>query len=145
MKREDVGSYRCTASNGYGDDATSVSIVGVRCDDCETRMVELILQSETWKSALNNRASIEFKTLQANLLSEISSVYTKNPGKQLYTMGLVELRAGSVVAIVEMRFGKSVTDPLKPLEDEIRDGKLGSFTVDRELHLPSTTGKPTFH
>ena len=30
VKREDVGSYRCTASNGYGDDATSVSIVGIR-------------------------------------------------------------------------------------------------------------------
>lgn len=52
-------------------------------------------------------------------------------------------RAGSVVAIVELKFGKYVTDPLKPLEDEIRDGKLGSFTVDRELHLPSTTGKPS--
>ena len=31
VKREDAGSYRCTASNGYGDDATSVSIVGIRC------------------------------------------------------------------------------------------------------------------
>lgn len=39
---------------------------------CDTRMVELTLQSETWKSALNNKASIEFKTLQANLLSEVS-------------------------------------------------------------------------
>ena len=31
VKREDAGSYRCTASNGYGSDATSVSIVSVQC------------------------------------------------------------------------------------------------------------------
>ena len=31
VKLEDVGSYRCTASNGYGDNVTSVSIVGIRC------------------------------------------------------------------------------------------------------------------
>ena len=31
VNREDAGSYRCTASNGYGSDATSVSIVGIRC------------------------------------------------------------------------------------------------------------------
>ena len=44
-------------------------------------------------------------------------------------------RSGSVIAKVEMRFGKSVTDPLKPLEDEIKDGKLGAFGVKRELDL----------
>ena len=31
VKREDAGSYRCTASNGYGSDATSVSIVDIKC------------------------------------------------------------------------------------------------------------------
>ena len=31
VRLEDVGSYRCTASNGFGDNATSVSIVGIRC------------------------------------------------------------------------------------------------------------------
>ena len=31
VKLEDVGSYRCTASNGYGDNVTSVTIVGIRC------------------------------------------------------------------------------------------------------------------
>ena len=31
MQRKDVGSYRCTASNGYGRDATRVSIVGLSC------------------------------------------------------------------------------------------------------------------
>ena len=35
-------------------------------------------------------------------------------------------------------FGKPVADPLKPLQDEITDGKLGSFTVDRELDLNPT-------
>lgn len=29
-KLEDVGSYGCKASNGYGDNATSVSIVDIR-------------------------------------------------------------------------------------------------------------------
>ncbi|XP_027039465.1 brother of CDO-like, partial [Pocillopora damicornis] len=139
VKREDVGSYRCTASNGYGDDATSVSIVGIRCNDCKIRIVKLTLQSETWKSALNNKESVEFKILQAKLSSNISSVYAQNPGKQLYIVSLVEFRAGSVVAIVELKFGKSVNDPLKPLKDKIKDGKLGSFIVGPEIELPSTT------
>ncbi|CAH3166108.1 unnamed protein product, partial [Pocillopora meandrina] len=91
VKREDVGSYRCTASNGYGDDATSVSIVGIRYKQ-SFLIVKLALQSETWKSALNNKESVEFKILQAKLSSNISSVYTQNLGKQLYTMSLVEFR-----------------------------------------------------
>ena len=31
VQRKDAGSYRCTASNGYGDDATTVSIVSIKC------------------------------------------------------------------------------------------------------------------
>ena len=31
VQRKDAGSYRCTASNGYGKNATSVSIVGIFC------------------------------------------------------------------------------------------------------------------
>ena len=31
VKLKDVGSYRCTASNGYGEDASSVSIAGINC------------------------------------------------------------------------------------------------------------------
>ena len=31
LQRKDVGSYRCTASNRYGSDASSASIVGVNC------------------------------------------------------------------------------------------------------------------
>ena len=31
VKLKDVGSYRCTASNGYGVDASNASIVGVNC------------------------------------------------------------------------------------------------------------------
>nr|XP_058941417.1 uncharacterized protein LOC131769700 [Pocillopora verrucosa] len=144
VKLKDVGSYRCTASNGYGVDASNASIVGVKCNECEIKTVGIKLESETWKSALNNRESIEFKTLQANLLSEISKVYTKSPGKELYTVGVVDFRSGSVIAKVEMEFGKSVTDPLKPLEDEIKDGRLGAFSVKRELDLNPTTLPPTF-
>ena len=36
---------------------------------------------------------------------------------------------------MELAFGPSVSDPLKPLKDEVNDGKLGPFTVDRELDL----------
>ena len=63
--------------------------------------------------------------------------------KQLLSASFISLnRAGSVVAIVELKFGKSVNDPLKPLKDEIKDGKLGSFIVGPEIELSSTTGKP---
>ena len=39
---------------------------------------------------------------------------------------------------MELAFGPSVSDPLKPLRDEINDGKLGSFTVDRQLDVNPT-------
>ena len=42
---------------------------------------------------------------------------------------------GSVYAIVQLTFGQSVSDPLKPLRDEMNDGKLGSFMVDRQLDV----------
>ena len=31
VQREDAGSYICTAGNGYGDDATAIGIVNIRC------------------------------------------------------------------------------------------------------------------
>ena len=31
VQRDDAGSYICTASNGYGDDATAIGIVNIRC------------------------------------------------------------------------------------------------------------------
>ena len=30
-ERKDVGSYRCTASNGYGKDVSKVIVVGLNC------------------------------------------------------------------------------------------------------------------
>ncbi|KAL9964150.1 hypothetical protein ACROYT_G027741 [Oculina patagonica] len=147
VKRNDAGSYRCTGSNGYGEDATSVSIVGIQCRfDCTVKIVGINLRSEDWKSALSNQASVEFKTLESRLLSAIWSVYTKKPAKQLYKVNVDRFRPDSVLAIVELLFGKSATDPLKPLQDEIKDAKLGSFTVDRTLvvnPMPTTTLPPT--
>ena len=31
VKREDAGSYICTASNGFGDNATAIGLVNIRC------------------------------------------------------------------------------------------------------------------
>ena len=47
-------------------------------------------------------------------------------------------RSGSVVAIIKLAFVKSASDPLKPLQDEIKDGHLASFTVEREIDLNPT-------
>ncbi|KAL9964713.1 hypothetical protein ACROYT_G028392 [Oculina patagonica] len=144
VQRKDAGSYRCTASNGYGEDATSVSIVGIKCNsfDCEAKKVGIRLQNVDWKPAYSNQTSVEYRTLKSKLLSAIWSVYTKNPDKQLYRVDVDNFRSGSVVATVELLFGKSATNPLKPLQDEI-NGKLGPFTVDQELVLNPTILPPT--
>ena len=47
-----------------------------------------------------------------------------------------------------MFFGSSVSEPLKPLQDEIADSKLGQFAVGRQLYiyqpiLPPTTPPST--
>ena len=44
---------------------------------------------------------------------------------------------------MELAFGSSVNDPLKPLRDEMNDGKLGSFTVDRQLDVNPSMSNTT--
>lgn len=46
-------------------------------------------------------------------------------------------------AVVDLAFGSSVSDPLKPLRDEMADGKLGSYTVDRQLNLNPSMSNTT--
>ena len=45
-------------------------------NDCENMKVGITLQSENWKTALHNRESIEFKTLESKLLSEVSFLWS---------------------------------------------------------------------
>jgi len=46
------------------------------------------------------------------------------------------IREGSSIwAIVQLHFKEVVIDPLQPLRDAVSDGKLGPFTVDRQLDL----------
>jgi len=50
---------------------------------------------------------------------------------------------GSVVATVEMLFGRSACEPLKPLQDELASAKLGQYTVDRQLYVLPPVITPT--
>ena len=42
-------------------------------------------------------------------------------------------RPGSTIAVVRLRFERNISFPLKPLEDDIKDGSLGNIKVDRQL------------
>lgn len=146
VSRMSAGLYRCTAGNGYGNNATSLTIVSIICGEkCEPRKVGLTLTNETWTQSLLNRDSIEFKTLEYNTLSAIWNVYAQQSGKELYKVTVVEFRPGSVVAIVRLMFGKGAIDPLKPIQDEISDGRLSSLKVNAVLDVnpkdPATTTK----
>ncbi len=74
VQRKDAGSYRCTASNGYGSDATSVSIVGIKCTSKYTIL---------WKIAiyLGLLESILSKIL---MWQEVTPPFTKNGGKEIF-------------------------------------------------------------
>ena len=39
------------------------------------------------------------------------------------------------MAVVQLQFQKGVNDPLQPLRDDMNNGILGMFTVDRNLVL----------
>ena len=39
------------------------------------------------------------------------------------------------MAVVQLQFQKDVDDPLKPLRDDISDGYLRMFKVERQLYL----------
>ncbi|CAH3028070.1 unnamed protein product, partial [Porites evermanni] len=67
----------------------------------------------------------------------------QNSEKQLYGITIVEFREGSTIAIVRLRFERNISDPLKPLEDAIKDGILGrNIRVDTQL-LNTTMHPPT--
>ncbi|KAL9964725.1 hypothetical protein ACROYT_G028405 [Oculina patagonica] len=134
--RKDAGSYRCTASNGYGKNVTSVSIISIKCGNiCKTERVGITLTETKWNHSLSNRESTVFKTLESAVLMAIWNVYGQNSGKELYKVSVEEFRPGSIVAIVKLLLGKTAKDPLKPLLDEITDGRLGSFRVSSTLDV----------
>ncbi|KAM7440132.1 hypothetical protein ABFA07_010626 [Porites harrisoni] len=147
VKREDVGSYKCTADNGYGTPATSLAVVDVKCPphECIITTVGITINDNQWpwKDAYSNMNTIEFKMLESNLTSAIASVYTWNPEKQFYGQDVILLRDGSIVAHLQLRFKTGVNDPLKPLRDEVGRGRLGPFAVTGEIILNPTTSPPT--
>ena len=53
-----------------------------------------------------------------------------------------DFRDGSIVAHVQLRFKSEVSDPLKPLQDQVNSGMLGPFRVTGGLILdPSTCAR----
>ena len=53
-----------------------------------------------------------------------------------------DFRDGSIVAHVQLFFNINVSEPLKPLRDEVNRGKLGPFRVTGGLILnPSTCAR----
>lgn len=146
VKREDFGSYKCTADNGYGTPATSLAVVNVKCpSQCDTKEVAITITDNQWpwKAAYENRGSIEFEMLESNLTSAIAAVYTTNSGKRLYQQAIQLFRQGSIVAHVQLVFHSGDSEPWKPLQDDVADGRLGPFSVDRQLILDPTTPPPT--
>ncbi|PFX21978.1 Fibroblast growth factor receptor [Stylophora pistillata] len=148
VTRMSAGLYRCTASNGYGNNATSVSVLSIKCGEkCEPHRIELTLVNETWTRSLLNRDSIEFRTLEYTILLAIWNVYARQSEEELLKVKVLEFRPGSVVAIVELMFRKLASDPLKPIHDEISNGRLSSFKVNAVLDVdptdPATTTSPS--
>ena len=46
------------------------------------------------------------------------------------------------MAVVQLQFQKDVDDPLKPLRDDISDGYLRMFKVERQLDLSPSMFDP---
>ena len=44
VQREDVGSYVCTASNGFGDNATAIGIVNIKCKYSKHSVLEAYIE-----------------------------------------------------------------------------------------------------
>ncbi|XP_073254920.1 uncharacterized protein [Porites lutea] len=137
ITREDVGSYKCTAKNKVGE-ASRPALVNIACPEnqCEDHEFGIRITNIRWMQAFNNSNAIEYKALKSNVISEIARIYSQsqNSEKQLYGITIVEFREGSTIAIVRLRFERNISDPLKPLEDAIKDGILGrNIRVDTQL------------
>ncbi|XP_073256126.1 uncharacterized protein [Porites lutea] len=137
ITREDVGSYKCTAKNKVGE-ASRPALVNIACPEnqCEDHEFGIRITNIRWMQAFNNSNAIEYKALKSNVISQIARIYSQsqNSEKQLYGITIVEFREGSTIAIVRLRFERNISDPLKPLEDAIKDGILGrNIRVDTQL------------
>ncbi|XP_073254921.1 uncharacterized protein [Porites lutea] len=146
ITREDVGSYKCTAKNKVGE-ASRPALVNIACSEnqCEDHEFGIRITNIRWMQAFNNSNAIEYKALKSNVISEIARIYSQsqNSEKQLYGITIVEFREGSTIAIVRLRFERNISEPLKPLEDAIKDGILGrNIRVDTRL-LNTTMHPPS--
>jgi len=136
VHRKNAGPYRCTASNGYGNNVTSVSIVSIKCGDkCKTERIGITMTEEKWNQSLSDKESTYFKNLESKILMAIWNVYGQKTVKELYRVSIEEFRPGSVVAIVQLVFENSTIDPLQPLKEEISDGHLVSILVNPALDV----------
>ncbi|XP_073255636.1 uncharacterized protein [Porites lutea] len=151
VQRENVGSYRCTATNAYGS-TTSIAVVNINCpsNHCQVQYVGITILSVEWDMAFANNRSVEQKMFKANLSSAISRLYSMphNAEKQLFKLTVVTFRrrSSTCMAVVQLQFQKDVDEPLKPLRDDISDGYFGMFKVERQLDLnpiPTTSSRPT--
>ena len=59
-------------------------------------------------------------------------------------MPVLIIRRGSVRAFLDLQFAKTVVDPLSPLRDAVATGRLGAFTVDRDLEVNPSESSVVF-
>jgi len=74
VQRKDVGSYRCTASNGYGNDTVRVSIVGLSCKyyksptfSCESILDFSVLSLIFHHKGIHTFSAVHLSSLKRNV------------------------------------------------------------------------------
>ncbi|XP_015750039.1 PREDICTED: hemicentin-1-like isoform X2 [Acropora digitifera] len=122
----DLGEYRCDASNRYGSDTNSTVILfkDLAKTLFEARLEFLVVFKEVYDDLEDSETQILIARIERGVKDELNDT-------GLTQVRVVSLRRGSVIADLKLRFNRSIyQDSLRELlQDATKDNKLGDLEV----------------
>ena len=122
-------SKKTTVQEGGDDAKTCIAIA--KEDKFEKIQVSLRFVSLSWTEELKDKNSAKYQETKGFIEDEIKFEFRYDPSFE--AVEVTNLRNGSVIAEFDLQFNdKADYEPIKVLQDAVRNGKVGNLTVSPE-------------